>query len=195
MTTSTITRSDQEPAHKHQAKSIPAHETQAYGHSHKHPLALSAGACNASIDDLNQVLADLMTMRDMYKKHHWQVTGPAFYALHLLFDKHHGELFELVDQVAERVQTLGGVCIAMAADVAETTLIPRVPKGRESAADQLARLLHGHEIILEEARAMAIEVAKRNDQGTNDLLVSGVLRINELQVWFLAAQCELAKQS
>ena len=127
-----------------------------------------------------------MTLRDMYKKHHWQVAGDTFYQLHLLFDKHHDEQVALVDAIAERIQLLGGVSIAMAADVAETTVIPRPPRGREAAPVQISRLLEAHEIILKEARAAARQVATALDDGTNDLLVSDVIRTNELQVWFLA---------
>jgi starvation-inducible DNA-binding protein len=125
-------------------------------------------------------------LRDLYKKHHWQVAGPTFYQLHLLFDKHAGEQSELVDAIAERIQLLGGVSVAMAGDVAETTLIPRPPKGREEPPVQISRLLHAHEIVLKEARAMARRATEAGDDGTNDLLVSDVIRRNELQVWFVA---------
>ena len=135
---------------------------------------------------LNQILADTMTLRDMYKKHHWQVAGPTFYQLHLLFDKHYDEQDELVDTIAERIQLLGGVSIAMAHDVAETTLIPRPPRGREEAPVQISRLLEAHEIILKEVRTVAKQASEAGDDGTNDLLVSQVIRTNELQVWFLA---------
>ncbi len=136
------------------------------------------------METLNQLLADTITLRDMYKKHHWQVSGPTFYQLHLLFDKHSGEQSELVDEIAERIQTLGGVSIAMAHDVAEMTLIPRAPKGKESSRGQIARLLHAHQVVLEETRAMARAASKSGDDGTNDLLVSSVIRTNEMQVWF-----------
>ena len=163
-----------------------AHEIQPFGHLVKLPIALSETACKENVDNLNQLLADTMTLRDLYKKHHWQVLGPTFHQLHLLFDKHYGEQNELVDAVAERIQLLGGVSIAMAHDVAETTLIPRPPKGREEAPAQISRLLHAHEIVLLEARAMSRLAAELGDEGTNDLLVSDVIRTNELQVWFLA---------
>jgi starvation-inducible DNA-binding protein len=163
-----------------------AHETQPYGHLIRLPIALGESACKASVDNLNQLLADTITLRDLYKKHHWQVAGPTFYQLHLLFDKHYEEQNKLVDTIAERIQLLGGISLAMAADVAETTLIPRPPKGREPVPVQISRLLHGHEIVLEEARAMARQAAEYDDQGTNDLLVSDVIRTNELQVWFVA---------
>src|SRR5438552_2231109 len=163
-----------------------AHEIQAYGHVSHRPIALSENAARQSVEHLNQVLADTITLRDLYKKHHWQVSGPTFYQLHLLFDKHYEEQNELVDIIAERIQMLGGVSLAMAPDVAETTLIPRPPKGREEAPVQISRLAHAHEIILEEARSMARQAAERGDDGTNDLLVSDVIRGNEKQVWFVS---------
>jgi starvation-inducible DNA-binding protein len=163
-----------------------AHEIQPFGHLVRMPIALSEHACKESVDNLNQLLADTMTLRDLYKKHHWQVAGPTFYQLHLLFDKHYNEQNDVVDAVAERVQLLGGVSVAMAHDIAETTLIPRAPKGREEVPVQVSRLLHAHEIVLKEARAMARRAAEAGDDGTNDLIVSEVIRRNELQVWFVA---------
>ena len=163
-----------------------AHEIQAFGRLARLPNALSQTAALASVENLNQVLADTMTLRDMYKKHHWQVAGPTFYQLHLLFDKHYEEQNELVDLIAERVQSLGGVSLAMAPDVAETTLIPRPPRGREEVPVQISRLLHAHEIILKEAHTMARLAADSGDDGTNDLLVSDVIRTGEREVWFLA---------
>jgi starvation-inducible DNA-binding protein len=163
-----------------------AHEIQPYGHIVRLPIALSEKACKQSVENLNQLLADTITLRDLYKKHHWQVAGPTFYPLHLLFDKHYEQQDELVDAIAERIQLLGGVSLAMAADVAETTLVPRPPKGREEVPVQISRLLHAHEIILKEARTMAKEASDSGDDGTNDLVVSDVIRTNELQVWFVA---------
>jgi starvation-inducible DNA-binding protein len=163
-----------------------ANEIQPFGHLVRMPIALSEHACRESVDNLNQLLADTMTLRDLYKKHHWQVAGPTFYQLHLLFDKHYGEQDELVDAIAERIQLLGGVGVAMAADIAEATLIPRPPKGREDAGKQLSRLRYAHEIVLQEARTMARRAAETGDDGTNDLIVGDVIRRNELQVWFVA---------
>ena len=163
-----------------------AREIQPYNKIAKLPIALDERVCESSVQNLNQILADTMTLRDMYKKHHWQVAGPTFYQLHLLFDKHHGEQDELVDTIAERIQLLGGVSLAMAADVAETTIIPRPPRGREEVPVQISRLLEAHEFILKEAHTMAKEASEASDDGTNDLLVSDVIRSNELQVWFLS---------
>ena len=163
-----------------------AHEIQPFGHLVRMPIALSENVCRESVDNLNQLLADTTALRDLYKKHHWQVAGPTFYQLHLLFDKHYEQQVELVDAIAERIQLLGGVSVAMAHDIAETTLVPRPPKGREEVPVQISRLLHAHEIVLKEARTMARQAAESGDDGTNDLLVSNVIRTNELQVWFVA---------
>src|SRR5216117_1367217 len=135
---------------------------------------------------LNQLLADTMSLRDLYKKSHWQVAGPTFYQLHLLFDKHYDEQVELVDSIAERIQLLGGVSIAMAADIAETTQIERPPRGREDVPVQLSRLLDAHQIVIRQSRKLARRAGELGDDGTNDLVVSEVLRGNELQVWFLS---------
>lgn len=163
-----------------------AHEIQPFGSVVRMPIAVGESVCRVSAENLNQILADTITLRDLYKKHHWQVSGPTFYALHLLFDKHAGEQTNLVDSIAERVQVLGGVSLAMAPDVAEMTLIPRAPKGREEVPVQISRLLHAHQVVLEEARAMARIASDSGDEGTSDLLVSEVIRTNELEVWFLA---------
>lgn len=163
-----------------------AHEFQAWNQTIPMPIALPQKVARQSIENLNQLLADTFTLRDLYKKHHWQVAGPTFHQLHLLFDKHYEEQNDLVDQLAERIQMLGGVTIAMAPDIAETTMIPRPPKGREEVPVQISRLLHAHEIVLEEARTMARQAATQGDDGTNDLLVSDVIRGNEKQVWFLS---------
>src|SRR5207237_7854346 len=163
-----------------------AHEMQAFGSVVPMPIALAEDTRRASADNLNQRLADTITLRDLYKKHHWQVSGPTFNQLHLLFDKHFNEQSEVVDLIAERIMMLGGVSVAMSADVAEMTLVPRPPKGREEVPVQISRLLHAHEIVLKEARAMARQAADEGDDGTNDVLVSNVIRTNEMHVWFVA---------
>lgn len=164
-----------------------ARELQAFGTvTSMMPLQLDEPVRLEMTEQLNQLLADTITLRDLYKKSHWQVSGPTFYQLHLLFDKHYQEQNEIVDVIAERIQLLGGVTIAMAADVAEFTRIPRPPKGREEVPVQISRLLDAHEIIITHCRQLAERADKLGDDGTNDLVVSDVLRPGELQVWFLS---------
>lgn len=162
-----------------------AQEIQPYGTvTHALPLELEEPVRLEMTEKLNQLLADTITLRDLYKKSHWQVTGPTFYQLHLLFDKHCSEQAELVDAIAERIQLLGGISLAMAHDIAETTQIPRPPRGREEAPVQISRLLDAHQILVRQCREFAERAEKLGDAGTNDLVVSDVLRTNEMQIWF-----------
>jgi starvation-inducible DNA-binding protein len=164
-----------------------APEIQAYGTvSHLLPLDLDEPVRLEMTERLNQLLADTITIRDLYKKCHWQVAGPTFYQLHLLFDKHFEVQAELVDAIAERIQILGGISLAMAPDIAETTQIARPPRGREEVPVQLSRLLDAHRIIIADCRELAKRASRAGDDGTNDLVVSEVLRGNEMQVWFLS---------
>jgi starvation-inducible DNA-binding protein len=150
------------------------------------PLDLEESVRLEMTERLNQLLADTITLRDLYKKSHWQVAGPTFYQLHLLYDKHFESQAELVDAIAERIQMLGGISLAMAPDIAETTQIPRPPRGREEVPVQLSRLLDAHHIIISDCRELARRASRAGDDGTNDLVVSQVLRGNEMQVWFLS---------
>jgi starvation-inducible DNA-binding protein len=164
-----------------------AREIQDYGKVlHALPLELEEPVRLEMTEQLNLLLADTMTLRDLYKKSHWQVAGPTFYQLHLLFDKHYEEQAEIVDTIAERIQLLGGISIAMAADVAETTRIERPPRGREEVPVQISRLLDAHQIIIGHCRQLGRRASDLGDDGTNDMVISDVLRGNELQVWFLS---------
>ena len=164
-----------------------ARELQQFGEVTKRlRIGLSDEVRKSSVDELNQVLADSLMLRDLYKKHHWQVSGATFHELHLLFDKHYEEQVIIVDALAERIQILGGVSLALPQDVSEVTRIARPPKGREEVPVQISRLLEAHEMILVEARDFAARAATRGDDGTNDLLVGGIIRTNEMQTWFLA---------
>ena len=109
-------------------------------------VALSENIRKASVIDLNRALADTIVLRDLYKKHHWQVTGPTFRELHLLFDEHQAQQGELIDEIAERIMQLGGVSIA---------------------------------------RQAAHRASEQGDDGTNDLFVSDLIRLNEKQAWFV----------
>src|SRR6195256_2975093 len=169
--------------HYHQT----ARELQAFGTvTSVMPLQLMEPVRLEMTEQLNQLLADTITLRDLYKKSHWQVSGATFYQLHLLFDKHYEEQNELVDTIAERIQLLGGISIAMAADVAELTRIPRPPKGREEVPVQLSRLLDAHQVIITHGGDLPEPPDKRGEEGTNDMVVSDVLRTGELQVWFVS---------
>ena len=161
-------------------------EIQRFGTIRDLPIALDHKARAASCESLNQTLADSIILYNLYKKHHWLMRGQTFYQLHLLLDKHAEEQLKLVDLLAERVQTLGGIAIADPRHVAEVTRIPRPPNGAEEVPAMLSRLLEAHEVIIAEARKSADKADQVGDQATNDILVSDVLRTNELQTWFIA---------
>lgn len=160
---------------------------QEYGTVRNIPTGISAAVRTEMVTGLNQVLADTITLASMYKKHHWQVSGHTFYQLHLLFDKHYEEQNVLVDTIAERIQLLGGVTNGMPAAVARITRIENPPDGVEEAPVQISRLLEAHELILKECHELASTATDRGDDGTNDVLVSNVIRTNELQVWFITS--------
>jgi starvation-inducible DNA-binding protein len=150
------------------------------------PIALSAEARAESVTLLNEILSDTTILYAMYKKHHWLVAGPTFYQLHLLFDKHAEEQLELVDEIAERVQMLGGIAVGDPRQAAELTTIPRPPDGAEPVPVMIDRLLDAHETIIEKVRKGISVTEESEDWGTNDLLMGDVLRRHELQVWFLS---------
>ncbi|MGW4794519.1 Dps family protein [Nonomuraea sp. NPDC004297] len=160
-------------------------EIQEFGTVRTWPLGLSEQARTYACERLNQVLADTQILHALYKKHHWLMRGPTFYQLHLLLDKHAGEQLELVDTIAERIQTLGGIAVGDPRHVAEITSVPRPPNGAEEVPAMLSRLIEAHETILITAHDAAARAAELGDDGTNDLLVSDVIRTGELQTWFL----------
>jgi starvation-inducible DNA-binding protein len=161
-------------------------EIQEFGSMRLLPIALAAEARTESGQLLNHILADTVILYSLYKKHHWLMRGHTFYQLHLLLDKHAGEQLELVDLLAERVQTLGGVAVADPRHVAEITTIPRPPNGVEEVPAMLSRLLEAHEIVIAKIREAITRTAANRDDGTNDMLMGDVLRVHEMQVWFLA---------
>ncbi len=163
-----------------------AAELQAFGALRQLPIALSAEARGESCQLLNAILADTSVLSALYKKSHWNVAGPTFYQLHLLFDKHAEEQLELVDMLAERVQMLGGISVGDPRHAAELTTIPRPPDGAEEVPVVLDRLLDAHEVIIEKVRAAIDATEESEDWGTNDLLMGDVLRRHEMEVWFLS---------
>jgi starvation-inducible DNA-binding protein len=164
-----------------------APEIQRYGTLRQVPIALSAKARASSVQLLNGILADTTVLYALYKKSHWLVAGPTFYQLHLLFDKHAGEQLELVDEIAERVQMLGGIAVGDPRHAAELTTIERPPDGAEPVPVMIDRLLAAHEVIIQKVRKGIETTDASGDWGTNDLLMGDILRRHEMQVWFLSA--------
>src|SRR4029077_12662630 len=163
-----------------------APQIQAFGSLRSLPIGLPDKARTSSCTALNEILADSMVLYALYKKHHWLVAGPTFYQLHLLFDKHAEEQNEIIDVLAERVQSLGGSAAGAPRHAAELTTIPRAPDGAEEVSVMIDRTLRAHETIIKKVRAAIKATEESGDWGTNDVLMSDVLRRHELQVWFLA---------
>jgi starvation-inducible DNA-binding protein len=161
-------------------------EVQRYGTVKQFPVGLSYNTRMYASQALNKALADTQVLYGLYKKCHWQVRGATFYQLHLLLDKHAGEQLTLIDALAERIQSLGGVAAGDIRHVAELTSVPRPPDGVEEVPSMLSRLLEAHELILIGAHKAAAKSAGLGDDGTNDLLVSQIIRTGELQAWMLA---------
>lgn len=161
-------------------------QIQKFGTVRQFPVGLSYETRMFSCERTNLILADTQILFNLYKKHHWLMRGPTFYQLHLLLDKHATEQLELIDVMAERVQTLGGVAVGDPRHVAELTRVPRPPDGAEEVPAMVSRLLEAHETILIAAHDAAEQADKMGDDGTNDMLVSQVIRVGELQSWFLA---------
>lgn len=150
------------------------------------PIGLDEEVRKESSRVLNEILADTTVLYALYKKAHWNVAGPTFYQLHLLFDKHAEEQLELIDLLAERVQALGGIAVGDPRHAAELTTIERAPDGAEDVPAQITRLLRAHEEIIGKVREGIETTEESKDWGSNDLLMGDVLRRHELQVWFLA---------
>ncbi len=163
-----------------------SYELQKYGAIHAVPLGMPEETLKQNVGMLNQLLADSITLYNLYKKHHWQVTGPTFYQLHLLLDKHADEVLETVDTIAERIQTLGGVTTGMPFEVAEMTKIERPPTGEEDIPAMLARTVNAHATVIKTIREGIEQTDDNKDYATNDLLSSRVLPMHELQVWFVS---------
>ena len=161
-------------------------EVQRFGTLRDLPIGLSAKVRSGSCTVLNEILSDTTVLYALYKKHHWNVAGPTFYQLHLLFDKHAEEQLELIDLLGERVQSLGGIAVGDPRHAAELTTVARPPDGTEDVPAMITRLLQAHETIIGKVRTAIETTEKSKDWGSNDLLMGDVLRRHELQVWFLA---------
>jgi starvation-inducible DNA-binding protein len=148
-------------------------------------LELNKKSEGASITVLQSILADTIFMHSLYKKYHWHVEGEDFYQYHLLFDKHANELLPLIDLVAERIRTLGGIAPGLPAEVERNKQVNEGADPGPSGQKMLHNLLSAHESALKNIRSGIRISEKYEDDGTNDLLVSDALRLQELQAWFI----------
>lgn len=148
-------------------------------------LAMEPEALALVAPPLMVVLANSLYMYSLYKKYHWHVAGQDFYQYHRLFDKHAAAQLPIIDAVAERLRTIGGHADAMPADVVRLCTLKELDGVGHKPEDMVACLLHCHELYIRELRKAIDAADESDDEATEDLLVSDVLRPHELQVWFL----------
>jgi starvation-inducible DNA-binding protein len=153
--------------------------------SSKTYLALKDEARDQSIKALQPVLANTLFMEQLYKKYHWHVEGEDFYALHLLFDKYAAQQLPLIDATAERIRTLGGKAEGMPDQVVANTTLTEPTEPGHNGHDMIKNLLLMHQAYLSVLREAADITDDNGDDGTNDLVVSQLMRVHELQSWFI----------
>jgi starvation-inducible DNA-binding protein len=144
-------------------------------------IVMAGKANEATIASLNRVLADSMMLRDIYKKSQWEVTGEAFYKLRALYAVHHDEQGDLIELIAERIQSLGGRCIAMPAEVIQYTTLATPPRTPELPQAQLRRLLDAHKRMLYALQAAAKRALDIGDDATHDVLTQEVIPVHTRQ--------------
>jgi starvation-inducible DNA-binding protein len=137
----------------------------------------------AIISELERVLADTYTLYLKTHNYHWNVTGPMFNTLHLMFEEQYNELWAAVDLIAERIRSLGAFAPGNSSQFAELTSIAEAD-GVPSAEQMLADLVAGHEAIARTARTAFTVAEAAGDQSTADL-VTQRLQIHEKTAWML----------
>ena len=133
--------------------------------------------------ELERVLADTYTLYLKTHNYHWNVTGPMFNTLHLMFEEQYNELWTAVDLIAERIRSLGEFAPGSSARFAELTSIAEAD-GVPTAEQMLHDLVAGHESVARTARAGFTAAETANDQSTADLLTQR-LQIHEKTAWML----------
>lgn len=145
-------------------------------------LGISDDARKAIADGLGHVLADTYTLYLKTHGYHWNVTGPMFQTLHVLFEEHYNELWMAVDDIAERIRSLGHPAPAGYQAFAERTAI--APDEAHEAMAMVADLVKGHETVARTIRGLWATAEDANDQGTLDVLTQR-LSVHEKTAWML----------
>lgn len=139
-------------------------------------------------DGLSHLLADTYTLYLKTHNFHWNVTGPMFQTLHLMFEQHYNELSLAVDLIAERIRALGHYAPGSYADYARLTSIPEAD-GVPKAEDMIRQLVEGHETLCRTARSIFPSVERAGDEPTADLLTQR-LQVHEKTAWMLRSLLE-----
>ena len=142
----------------------------------------------AIADGLSRLLADTYTLYLKTHNFHWNVTGPMFQTLHLMFETQYNELATAVDLIAERIRSLGFPAPGSYKAYARLSSIKEAD-GVPSAEEMLAQLVKGQEAVVRTARAVFPAVERANDEATADLLTQR-MQLHEKTAWMLRSMLE-----
>lgn len=153
-------------------------------------IGISDGDRKAIVDGLSRLLADTYTLYLKTHNFHWNVTGPQFRTLHLMFEEQYNELWMATDTIAERIRSLGHFAPATYRDFAKLSAI-KEPDGVPPATDMIRQLVEGHETVTRTAREVFPLTDKASDEASADLLTQR-MQIHEKTAWMLRALLEKA---
>jgi starvation-inducible DNA-binding protein len=139
-------------------------------------------------EGLGRLLADTYTLYLTTHNFHWNVTGPMFQTLHLMFETQYTELALAVDQIAERIRSLGAPAPGTYGEFMRLSAI-KEPRGVPKAEDMLRQLVTGQETVVRTARSLFPVVQKAHDEATADLLTQRI-QLHEKTAWMLRALLE-----
>lgn len=151
-------------------------------------IGISENDRKAIANGLNHLLADTYTLYLMTHNFHWNVRGPMFNTLHLMFETQYTELAEAVDVIAERIRALGYPAPGTYGEFMEMSSIKEV-KGQPNAEEMIKHLVHGQESVVRTARSMFNVVEKASDEPTADLLTQR-MQLHEKTAWMLRSLLE-----
>lgn len=134
-------------------------------------------------EGLSRVLADTYTLYLKTHNFHWNVTGPMFQTLHVMFEEQYTELAAAVDEIAERIRALGYSAPATYSEFNRLTSIPETP-GVPKAEDMIRLLVEGNEAVVKTVRKAFPAAEDAGDESTADLLVDR-MRVHEKTAWML----------
>jgi starvation-inducible DNA-binding protein len=152
-------------------------------------LGLSSKSRDTVVSLLARLLADEHVLYVKTRNFHWNVTGLDFGSLHALFETQYNALAETIDEIAERLRSLGGVAPGSMKEFLKLTRLDEQPGGKLEAEKMIAALLSDHEAVVRALREDIKAADKAGDAGTNDFLV-GILEAHEKTAWMLRAHLE-----
>ena len=151
-------------------------------------IGIKAEDLRAINQGLAQVLSDTFTLYVKTQGYHWNVTGPQFRELHLMFEEHYTELAVAVDDIAERIRTLGVAAPGTYKAFAELSAIEEV-EGVPEASEMVQLLTHAHEQVVKTCRE-ALKLAQQADDESSVALISDRMRVHEKTAWMLRAMVQ-----